>query len=66
MKIFPPLLTLLNGQPLPRQYEDHELQGKWEGHREFHIAPDWLFIYRIEADSLVPVRTGSHSDLLKK
>ena len=37
----------------------------WVGHRECHIQPDWLLIYRIEDDVLVLTlaRTGTHSDL---
>ena len=50
---------------LPFQYRDHNLSGNWAGHRECHIQPDWLLIYRVEDDDLVLVlaRTGSHSDL---
>lgn len=35
------------------------------GHRECHILPDWLLIYRIEGDvlALTLSRTGTHSDL---
>jgi mRNA interferase YafQ len=65
MKIFPPLIALLNEQPVPSQYRDHPLTGEWTGHREFHLAPDWIVIYRIEFGSLILVRIGSHSDLLK-
>ena len=25
---------------------DHDLTGNWRGHRECHIQPDWLLIYR--------------------
>ena len=50
--------------PLPR-HEDHSLSGRWNKHRECHIAPDWLLIYRIEGDDLILERTGSHSDLFK-
>lgn len=37
-------------------------------HRECHIQPDWLLIYRIENDVLVLTltRTGTHSDLFGK
>lgn len=35
----------------------------WTRHRECHIAPDWLLIYRIEGDDLTLERTGSHSEL---
>ena len=47
---------------------DHALTGDWIGHRECHIQPDWLLIYRIEDNVLVLTlaRTGSHSDLFNK
>ena len=56
---------LANGETLPEKYRDHELKGKYKGHRECHIAPDWLLIYKIAEDVLILslVRTGSHSNL---
>ncbi|MDR1206567.1 MAG: type II toxin-antitoxin system YafQ family toxin [Peptococcaceae bacterium] len=56
---------LAKGQTLAPKYRDHALAGQWAGHRECHILPDWLLIYRIEDDELVLVlsRTGSHNDL---
>jgi mRNA interferase YafQ len=57
--------TLLNNKPLPRKYQDHSLTGKWKNHRDCHIEPDWLLIYRYTSDSLILERTGSHSDLFK-
>lgn len=38
---------LVAGFPLPEKNKDHMLTGDWTGHRECHIAPDWLLIYRI-------------------
>jgi mRNA interferase YafQ len=32
-------------------------------HRDCHIEPDWLLIYKIDGDDLYLVRTGTHSDL---
>ena len=60
--------TLSRGEPLPEKNRDHALTGDWIGHRECHIQPDWLLIYRIEDDVLVLTltRTGSHSDLFNK
>lgn len=57
--------ALSRGEKLPEKNKDHELTGDWIGHREYHILPDWLLIYRIEDDVLVLTlaRTGSHSDL---
>ena len=38
---------LENGEPLPKKNRDHLLTGNWRQHRECHIEPDWLLIYRI-------------------
>jgi mRNA interferase YafQ len=49
---------------LPEHNKDHLLSGNWVGHKECHIQADWLLIYRYDgADTIVFVRTGSHSDL---
>jgi len=56
---------LTDGIPLPEKNKDHMLTGDWIGHRECHITPDWLLIYRIDNYVLVLTltRTGTHSDL---
>ena len=56
---------LANGEPLDPRHKDHPLSGEWSGHRECHIQPDWLLIYRYENDILVLAltRTGTHSEL---
>lgn len=56
---------LAAGSPLPEKNKDHVLSGNWIGHRECHITPDWLLIYKIDNDILVLAltRTGTHSDL---
>ena len=57
--------ALLAGETLPEKMRDHELAGSYYGHRECHIEPDWLLIYRIDHGELIltAVRTGTHSDL---
>ena len=63
------VVTLLaDGKVLPEKYKDHELKGNYKGHRECHIEPDWLLIYKITEEVLILslVRTGSHSKLYKK
>ena len=57
--------ALSPGETFPEKNKDHGLSGKWSGHRECHILPDWLLIYRIEDNVLVLTlsRTGTHSDL---
>ena len=56
------------GEPLPAKNRDHDQSDDRAGHRECHILPDWLLMYRIEDDVLVLTlaRTGSHSDLFGK
>ena len=58
--------NLVAGQLLEPKYRDHQLSGSWEGHRDCHIEPDWLLIYRIKADYLYLERTRSHPELFKK
>ena len=56
---------LQSGEPMPEQYRDHPLSGNYAGHRECHIAPDWLLVYYKTETVLVLTlsRTGTHSDL---
>ena len=54
MSLLEDVITLLAmGEPLPDKNKDHALTGTWIGHRECHVLPDWLLIYRIEDDVLV-------------
>lgn len=59
---------LSEGKELPEKNHDHSLTGNWIGHRECHIQPDWLLIYRIENDVLILTlsRTGTHANLFGK
>lgn len=57
------IITLVAEEALDEKYRDHLLTGNWRGHRECHIRPDWLLIYRLTDDELQLVRTGSHSEL---
>ena len=64
--LFEEVVMLLREQKtLPEQYSDHPLKGEYIGHRECHISPDWLLIYKVENDMLTLslTRTGTHSDL---
>lgn len=55
-------------QALPSQYLDHPLSGNYKGHRECHILPDWLLIYKIDRGELLLTltRTGTHSELFSR
>lgn len=49
---------------LPKSYCDHVLKGDWQDHRDCHIKPDLILIYRKpDAVTLQLVRLGSHSQL---
>jgi len=50
---------------LPERNLDHALTGNYMGHRECHLSPDWLLIYKIEGSTLILVRMGSHSELFR-
>ena len=51
-------------QALPARYVDHALVGEWNDHRDCHLRPDLVLIYRKpDADTLELVRLGSHSEL---
>lgn len=60
--------ALSRGETLSEKNRDHALSGDWKGHRECHIQPDWLLVYRIDDGVLVLTlaRTGTHSDLFGK
>ena len=53
-------------EPLPPALRDHKLIGNYQGRRECHLAGDWLSIYKLEKNTVVFERTGSHSELFEK
>lgn len=59
------IVTLLaRDEPLPRRCFDHSLGGEWSDHRDCHVRPDLVLIYRKpDNDTLELVRLGSHSEL---
>ena len=59
------ITKLANGEVLAPKHKDHPRSGDGVGHRECHIQPDWLLVYRYDNDVLVLTlsRTGTHSDL---
>jgi mRNA interferase YafQ len=55
---------LASDMPLPSTNVDHPLLGEWADHRDCHIKPDLILIYRKpDDDHLDLVRLGSHSQL---
>jgi mRNA interferase YafQ len=57
------MMTLEEEKPLAPKHKDHPLHHNWVGRRECHIEPDWLLIYKIEAQIITFERTGSHSEI---
>ena len=59
------LKALQNEEALSPELHDHELAGNYRGHRECHLASDWLLIYRIDRCilTLTATRLGTHSEL---
>ena len=56
--------ALANDEALPEKYRDHGLTGDWKDHRDCHIKPDLVLIYRkADKDVLQLVRLGSHSEI---
>ena len=62
---FPKLLRdLATDQPLDEARRDHALTGSWKDHRDCHVRPDLVLIYRKpDPGTLELVRLGSHAEL---
>lgn len=66
MQLFKDINALLvAGRTTSSKKNDHILTGNWYGHRECHIEPDWLLIYKVYKNEKIIeyARTGSHSEL---
>jgi YafQ family addiction module toxin component len=63
MSCFETVAILAKDEPLPQRYFDHPLGGEWSDHRDCHIRPDLILIYRKPDDATLElVRLGSHSE----
>ena len=63
-ELLPVLKLLANDDVLEARYRDHALTGNWSDHRDCHVKPDLVLIYRKpDLNSLQLVRLGSHSEL---
>lgn len=59
----PVLQHLLEEKALPKKLQDHPLGGDWKDHRDCHIKPDLVLIYKVDEEAVTIVRIGSHSEL---
>lgn len=58
------LIDLANDALLALRYRDHALTGDWKDHRDCHVKPDLVLIYRKPDDATLQlVRLGSHAEL---
>lgn len=56
--------ALANDLSLEPRHRDHALTGNWKDHRDCHVRPDLVLIYRYPDDATVQlVRLGSHAEL---
>jgi len=55
---------LATDRPMPAAYQDHPLSGNRNDHRDCHLKPDLVLIYRKpDKVTLQLVRLGSHNGL---
>lgn len=58
------IAALATDAPLEPRHRDHALTGDWKDHRDRHVKPDLVLIYRKpDDDTLQLVRNGSHAEL---
>jgi len=62
--LMPIVKALAEDLPLEPCHRDHELTGDWKDHRDCHVKPDLVLIYRKpDGEALQLLRLGSHSEL---
>lgn len=56
--------ALAGDKPLAEKHRDHALTGEWKDHRDCHVKPDLVLIYRKPNNEVLQlVRLGSHSEI---
>ena len=45
------ITVLASDQPLAEKHHDHALTGVWKDHRDCHVKPDLVLIYRKQDDA---------------
>ncbi len=58
------MAALVADETLQDRHKDHAMSGDWKDHRDCHVRPDLVLIYRKPDDATLElVRFGSHSEL---
>ncbi len=60
------LRLIANDAPMGSEWLDHPLKGDWVDHCECHIGGDFLLIYRLDGNTLIFVRSGTHAELFEE
>ena len=58
--------TLIEGERPDPIHRDHRLVGAYVGRRECHVESNWLLIYKLQGNTIIFARTGTHTDLFKE
>lgn len=60
-------ILALNNGPMPPEWKDHQLSGRFVEYRECHVKGDLLLMYKLEESSKVEIlvlsRAGTHSEI---
>lgn len=64
-KLYAVIEMLAQNKQLPPRLRAHKLKGEFTGYLECHIQPDWLLIYKSDAETVYLARTGTHADLFQ-
>ncbi|MEB2827691.1 type II toxin-antitoxin system YafQ family toxin [Campylobacter upsaliensis] len=60
------IALLQEGKALPKEANEHALQGEWKDTREFHIGSDMLVVYMYEEENIIKLlRIGTHAQIFK-
>lgn len=61
------MLLIANDAPLPAEWRDHKLKGRYDGTRECHVKGDLLLVYQVYDDDdgglVTFLNTGTHSEI---
>ena len=60
------MTNLIDEKELDKKYLDHKLIGDFNDFKECHLKPNWLLIYKIDAQTIKFARLGTHQQIFKK